>query len=555
MIELRGLTKRFGRTVAVDDVTLDVAPGRVTGFLGPNGAGKTTTMRMVLGLDRPTAGTATVRGRRYDQLDAPLREVGALLDAAAVHPGRRARSHLLAMARSHRIPATRVDEVLETVGLSQVARKRIGGFSLGMRQRLGIAGALLGDPPVLLFDEPVNGLDPEGVRWVRDLARRAADEGRTVLISSHLMSEMQQTADHLIVIGRGRVIADEPIEQLMGRSRESVVVASPEPDRLAAALRRETVTVTAAGEGRLEVTGATAAQVGDAAFEAGVRLHQLSGRSSSLEDVFMELTEQSAEFVGGGERTVTGTDERHRAAGLGGAMAAEWTKLVTVRSTWWVLAVTVAVVLGIAALASLAPDGGPPLAVTTAAFAGMGLAQLSVAVLATLAITAEHSTGSLTSTLQWIPVRPRLLGAKTIVVLGVAFVIGALTYLPAVGLAAVVRTGAGDLQLGDVVRGAVAAGGLLAAVSGLALGLGTALRSTAGALVTVVALLLVLAPLLGIIPVEVIQRAAQYLPGAATGVVFTGDGPYSEPVAWIVLWAWAVVALGLGAVLLTRRDA
>ena len=298
MIELRALTKRFGSTLAVDDVTLDVAPGRVTGFLGPNGAGKTTTMRMILGLDRPTSGTALVHGRPYAELPAPLHQVGALLDAAAVHPGRRARSHLLAMARSQRIGPARVDEVLETVGLTEVARKRVGGFSLGMRQRLGIAGALLGDPPVLLFDEPVNGLDPEGVRWVRQLTRGFAAEGRTVLISSHLMSEMQQTADHLVVIGRGRIIADEPLQELMTHSVATVRVCSPDAGRLATALRADGRTVTELGEGRLDVVGATPAEVGDTAFDSGVRLHELAGRSSSLEDVFMELTEDSSEFVG-----------------------------------------------------------------------------------------------------------------------------------------------------------------------------------------------------------------------------------------------------------------
>lgn len=298
MIQLHGLSKRFGDTVAVDDVTLDVQPGRVTGFLGPNGAGKTTTMRMVLGLDRPTAGTVTVGGRRYDEIAAPLHEVGALLDAAAVHPGRRARSHLLAMARSNRIAADRVDEVLAMVGLTEVAKKRVGGFSLGMRQRLGIAGALMGDPAVLLFDEPVNGLDPEGVRWVRQLVRGLAGEGRTVLISSHLMSEMQQTADHLVVIGRGRIIADEPLEALMtDRSLSSVLVTSPDAGRLAEALRDGDLEVSELGDGRLEVTGASPAHVGDLAHDVGARLHGLAARTSSLEEIFMDMTGDSTQFA------------------------------------------------------------------------------------------------------------------------------------------------------------------------------------------------------------------------------------------------------------------
>ncbi|HEY0699647.1 MAG TPA: ATP-binding cassette domain-containing protein, partial [Micromonospora sp.] len=230
MITLRGLTKRFGAATAVDNLTLDLAPGLVTGFLGPNGAGKSTTMRMILGLDRPTAGQALIDGRRYAALRHPLREVGALLDAKAVHPGRSARRHLLAMARSNGIPARRVDEVLDTVGLTSVAGKRAGAYSLGMGQRLGIAGALLGDPGVLMFDEPVNGLDPDGVRWVRELMRSLAAEGRTVFVSSHLMSEMQLTADQLVVIGRGRLIADAPIaEVIAGSSLTAVLVRSPQP--------------------------------------------------------------------------------------------------------------------------------------------------------------------------------------------------------------------------------------------------------------------------------------------------------------------------------------
>ena len=302
MIELRGLTKRFGATTAVDGVSLDVLPGRVTGFLGPNGAGKTTTMRMILGLDAPTAGTATVNGRSYAALPVPLREVGALLDAAAVHPGRSARSHLRAMARSNRIPVARVDELLESVGIASVAHKRVKTYSLGMRQRLGIAGALLGDPGVLLFDEPVNGLDPEGVRWVRQLARRLADEGRTVLLSSHLMSEMQQTADHLVVIGRGHVLADRPLDELIaGAHGATVVVATPDGTTLTGGLRSAGATVTPLGGDRLQVVGLPPARVGDLAHDLGVRLHELTGVQSTLEQVYLELTDDSVQFRGASE--------------------------------------------------------------------------------------------------------------------------------------------------------------------------------------------------------------------------------------------------------------
>jgi ABC-2 type transport system ATP-binding protein len=302
MITLTGLTKRFGAATAVDNLTLDIAPGLVTGFLGPNGAGKSTTMRMILGLDRPTAGTALVAGRPYGTLRHPLRAVGALLDAKAVHPGRTARNHLLAMARSNGIPARRVDEVLATVGLTSVAGKRAGTFSLGMGQRLGIAGALLGDPGVLMFDEPVNGLDPDGVRWIRQLIRTLATEGRTVFVSSHLMSEMQLTADQLVVIGKGRLIIDAPIaEVIAGSSRTAVRVRSPQPAGLAALRARLTarsVTVEAAGEAELIITGADAEQVGDLAHELGVRLHELSTREASLEQAYMELTADSLEYAG-----------------------------------------------------------------------------------------------------------------------------------------------------------------------------------------------------------------------------------------------------------------
>ncbi|MEV4760112.1 ATP-binding cassette domain-containing protein [Micromonospora sp. NPDC049559] len=304
MITLRGLTKRFGALTAVDDLTLEIAPGRVTGFLGPNGAGKSTTMRMVLGLDRPDAGRALVAGRAYRTLRHPLREVGALLDARAVHPGRSAGAHLRAMARSNGIPDRRVVEVLDAVGLGEVAGKRAGTFSLGMSQRLGIAAALLGDPGVLIFDEPVNGLDPDGVRWVRELMRSLAAQGRTVFVSSHLMSEMQLTADRLVVIGRGRLLADAPIaEVLAGSSRTAVRVRSPQPTGLAALaqrLRARSWTVEPGDAERnpteLTVTGATVEQVGDLAHELGVPLHELSPRTASLEQAYLELTAGSVAY-------------------------------------------------------------------------------------------------------------------------------------------------------------------------------------------------------------------------------------------------------------------
>jgi ABC-2 type transport system ATP-binding protein len=298
VIEARGLTKRYGATVAVDGLSFDVKPGRVTGFLGPNGAGKTTTMRCVLGLDRPNAGTVTVAGKRYADYRFPLYEVGALLDAKAVHGGRRAREHLLCLAQSNRIPRRRVDEVLELVGLSDVARRRIGTFSLGMSQRLGIAAALLGDPEVLMFDEPVNGLDPEGIVWIRTLFRSLADDGRTVFVSSHLMSEMALTADHLIVIGRGKLIADEPLADLLSRGVGRVRVSSPELPRLTALIREQGGRVDGATDGPLVVEDLAAPAIGEIAARNGIVLHELTPEHASLEETFFELTDDSVEFHG-----------------------------------------------------------------------------------------------------------------------------------------------------------------------------------------------------------------------------------------------------------------
>jgi ABC-2 type transport system ATP-binding protein len=296
-ITLTGLTKRYGPTVAVHDISLQIAPGKVTGFLGPNGSGKSTTMRMILGLDHPTSGTALIGGRRYADIRHPLRTVGALLDAKAVHPGRTARNHLRAMAASNGIPERRVSEALETVGLTTVAGRRAGTLSLGMSQRLGIAEALLGDPEVLIFDEPVNGLDPDGVRWVRQLMRSLAAEGRTVFVSSHLMSEMQLTADHLVVIGKGRVIRDAPIQQVIaGSAATEIRVRSPQAEALRGHLAAASITVRQTAPGELAVAGARIEQIGDIAYAAGVRLHELSRQDASLEEAYLELTANDVEY-------------------------------------------------------------------------------------------------------------------------------------------------------------------------------------------------------------------------------------------------------------------
>jgi ABC-2 type transport system ATP-binding protein len=297
MIEAIGLTKRYGRTVAVDDLSFTVEPGRVTGFLGPNGAGKSTTMRMILGLDRPSAGKVLIDGKPYTRLDRPLRTVGALLDAKWVHPNRSARSHLLWLAKSNGLPSRRVDEVLEMVGLTKVAKRRAGGYSLGMSQRLGIAGALLGDPKVLLFDEPVNGLDPEGILWIRNFMQSLAAEGRTVLVSSHLLSEMALTAQDLVVIGKGKLISQSSTTEFVERATENTVrVRSPHLDKLNTLLVDKGFTVHQDGDGALVASGVASDQIGDIAAANGVVLHELSPQRGSLEQAFMQLTGDAVEY-------------------------------------------------------------------------------------------------------------------------------------------------------------------------------------------------------------------------------------------------------------------
>ena len=297
MIVADGLTKRYGDKTAVDGVSFTVQSGKVTGFLGPNGAGKSTTMRMIVGLDRPSSGSVTIDGQDYRSLRSPLTEVGILLDAKAVHTGRSARNHLRAMAATHGIPRSRVDEVIEITGLGSVAGKRAGKFSLGMGQRLGIAAALLGDPRTLILDEPVNGLDPEGVRWVRQFVRAQAASGRTVLLSSHLMSEMALTADHVIVLGRGRVLADASIDELVRSwTSNTVVVRSPRSEDLARLIAGPDVSITTGEPGLLQVAGLAAAAIGDVAASHGIPLHELTPRAGSLEDAYLALTEGSVEY-------------------------------------------------------------------------------------------------------------------------------------------------------------------------------------------------------------------------------------------------------------------
>jgi ABC-2 type transport system ATP-binding protein len=297
VIEVTQLVKKYGDTTAVDHLSFSVQPGKITGFLGPNGAGKSTTMRLILGLDRPSSGTALIEGKPYRDLPDPLRYVGALLEARAVHPGRTAFNHLLYLAQTQDIPKTRVTEVLELVGLGAAAGKRTKGFSLGMSQRLGIAAALLGDPKLLILDEPVNGLDPEGIFWIRTLLKALAADGRTVFISSHLMNEMAVTADHLVVIGHGRLVADCPVDEFIDQfSEQSVLVRTPQPERLSAAVETIGGKVRGKSDGALIVTGVEAPAIGEAAAADQIVLHELSPQRASLEEAFMELTREEVEF-------------------------------------------------------------------------------------------------------------------------------------------------------------------------------------------------------------------------------------------------------------------
>jgi ABC-2 type transport system ATP-binding protein len=299
MIEARNLTKRYGEKLAVDDLTFTVNPGIVTGFLGPNGSGKSTTMRLILGLDAASAGSVTLNGRAYREHPAPLHEVGVLLEARAVHPGRSAYNHLLALAQTHGIPRSRVDELIELVGLGEVARKRVGQFSLGMGQRLGIAQALLGDPKIVVLDEPINGLDPDGIHWIRDLLRSLAAEGRTVFLSSHLMSEMALTAEHLIIVGRGRLIRDVSVDDFVRESSKNIVhVRSPDAGTLRQVVLGPNVRVSSTGPGALEIEGLEAEQIGAAAAQTGVTLYELAPHQGSLEDAFMALTRDEIEYRG-----------------------------------------------------------------------------------------------------------------------------------------------------------------------------------------------------------------------------------------------------------------
>ena len=602
MIEVHHLSKRYASTLAVDDLSFDVAGGQVTGFLGPNGSGKSTTMRMIMGLDHPDAGRVAVNGRPYRELPWPLREVGALLEAKSVHPGRSAYHHLWMLAQTNDLPRTRVDEVLELVGLASVARRRAGTFSLGMGQRLGIAAALLGDPGVLLFDEPVNGLDPEGIRWVRLLLKRLAAEGRTVFVSSHLMSEMALTADHLVVIGRGRLIAEQPVEQFIAeRSGTQVRVRTPRPEPLTVAVVAAGGLVSVAADGTLEVTGLSAEAVGDLAAAQGIALHELTPQMASLEDAFMELTHESLEFHGehdrpaflaapGGRRrrggpavtavggvvgsAVPPPGRRH--AGAGGQLRAEWTKLRTVRSTTWTLVVTVVAVVGIGALATAVTaahwrNGGIADRIgfdpTARSLAGLFLGQISIGVLGVLAMSAEYSSGTIRATLSAIPNRPLVLACKVAVFGVVALITSEVLTFAAFLLGQQLLKGStpyATLGQPGVLRAVAGAGLVLTVIALFALGLATIIRHTAGAISVFVGLLLVLPLVLQAFPDSVQRNLIKYMPlviaenMAATNPLrndFGGAVLLAPWVGFALLCLYAAVAIVVGGILLVRRDA
>ncbi len=578
MIEVRDLTKVYGSTRAVDHLTFTVEPGRVTGFLGPNGAGKSTTMRMVLGLDRPTAGTATIGGRRYDELAEPLRVVGALLEARAVHTGRTARDHLRVLAETQGLPRTRVDEVLELVGLREAARRRAGGFSLGMGQRLGIAAALLGDPQVLVLDEPVNGLDPEGILWIRTLLQHLAREGRTVFVSSHLMSEMSLTAAHLVVIGRGALIADSSTAEFIARSTGlSVLVRSPDASALRTVLAGEGAEVDEGGDGALVVRGLDAAAGRGARRAAPAR----AARARAADRLARggvhgaDPRQRRVHRSGGVMTTATAPRVQPRAGGpaFGRLLRSEWTKLRSVRSTVWSLVLLVVLVLGFTGLFMGLTVGQWDQADPTQRAlleadptgqilgAGFFLGQLSICVLGVLVITSEYSTGMIRASLLAVPRRVPMLLAKVVVFGALVLVLGELVSFASFALGSAILSSRVSVSLGDpgVLRAVIGAGLYLAVLGVFSLAVGAVVRHTAAAITGVIGFVLVLAPLAQLLPGTLGDRVHAYLPTEAGHLIAQArQAPGDLLSPWQgfgVFVAWTAALLVLAAVLLRRRDA
>ena len=581
MIEARGLVKRYGSTMAVNDLSFSIRPGLVTGFLGPNGAGKTTTMRMILGLDAPTQGSVTVGGRSYRDLPAPMREVGALLDAKALHGGRRARDHLLCLARSNGIPRSRVDEVLRIVGLEGVARRRAKGLSLGMGQRLGIASALLGDPAVLIFDEPVNGLDPDGIHWVRTLLRALAAEGRTVLVSSHLMSEMALTADHLLVIGKGRLIADTSVDEFVrSSSRQSVHVRSPQAAELAARCRR----------GRRHRPGRDrprrhrdhrdgqrrGGKAGRRPWHRPVRAHPRPGLAGGG----VHGTDPRQRGVPGGRGdpmtdamiTRTGPDHRaaFRASTFGDVLRSEWTKLRSVRSTFWALTVTVVLGVGLGAVISAAAAHGyAKISVsgklswdpTGVSLAGMAIASLAIAVLGVLCISSEYSSGMIRTSLIAVPKRGRVLAAKSLVFAVVTFVVGEVTSFAAFFVGQALISGhAPHAALGDpgVARAVAGAGLYLTALAVLSVAAGALLRHPAAAIACMMAVLFVLPGIAQALPDSWRNPVTEFWPTQAGGQLTSVHHSAHTLQPWPgfgVMCLFVAIVYAIAWTLLDRRDA
>ena len=587
MIEARQLIKRYGAKTAVDGISFSVQPGRVTGFLGPNGAGKSTTMRMIVGLDRPSGGEVTVNGKRYEAHAAPLREVGALLEAKAAHPGRSAYSHLLALARTHGIPKRRVHEVIDIVGLSGVAHKRAGAFSLGMGQRLGIAVALLGDPATLILDEPVNGLDPDGVLWVRRLLQRLAAEGRTVFVSSHLMSEMALVATHLIVIGRGKILADSGIEAFLDTAHENHIrVRSPQAPRLAEILTGLSAVVTAEADGALRVVEPCdrggrrcgrrqrhcAARADRAACLARGRLHETDRRRDRLPRHRPADRRRSPLMV---TLETAAAPAEMRGVGLSWlrVLRSEWTKFRTLRSTYIILTIAVILFVGLAVIiaysvGTLFERGeGPEMEITVpvealdAVLGGLLLAQLAIGVFGVSIGTNEYSTGMIRATLAAVPRRWPVITAKAFLV----FMVTLLVMIPAgfaaflLGQAIVSQYGlVVSLSQDGVIRALFGTGLYLGGVAVLGLAVGMIVRSAAGGIAILVGVLILLPVVLPLIQFDWITDIHPYLPSEAGQLIYQ-IVPRSDVLTpwtgYAVMVAYCVVLIGIATYLLRRRDA
>ena len=540
-IEVAGLSKRFGDTLAVDDLSFTVEPGRVVGFLGPNGAGKTTTLRALLGLVRPTSGAATIEGRPYGELDDPIRTVGAVLDGGMLHPGRSGRNHLRTVARAAGVPDARADELLELVGLADAANRRAGGYSLGMRQRLGLATALLGDPRVLVLDEPANGLDPQGIRWLRDFLRALAAEGRAVLVSSHVLAEVSQTADEVVVIARGRSVAQATLAELTARAGGGMRVAGPDVARLGAALRAGGAQVTDDGDSAIIVRDRSGEDIGRVIAAERAVIAELAPVGASLEDIFFELTGSR------GRPVVSRT------------IAAELLKLRTTRTSWGVALGAIALVAVICVAVALAGDFENASDPGRDFFDIASIAQIFALVLGILVVATEFRHGTITPSLLAVPDRTRLVFAKLVAALGAGFVL----CLAAGGLAAAigltllsardVETGISSGDAAELLIGGAVAGGLFAA---LGVGLGALVRNQVGAIIGALGWIFLVEPLLGIIPgaSDAISRWFPSGAAAATGGMSAIDDPLGQLPAALLLAAYALVFAAAGAALMRRRD-